>query len=219
MRPLLILRPQPGNDATAARARTLGLAVVQYPVFEVAPVTWTAPDPRRFDALLLTSANAIRHGGPQLTSLHSLGVFAVGEATAEAARAAGFRVAVVGTDGVDALLANIPLSTRLLHLAGADRHHANSPHVIDPLTVYESKAIPDLDLPTSPAVAMVHSPRAGACLAMSSTMSPTVRRHITIAAISAPAATASGEGWRAVAIAPLPDDAALLALAAGLCQD
>ena len=60
MRRLLVLRPEPGASATAGRARTLGLDPVLMPLFEIEPIAWTAPDPAGFDALLLTSANAVR---------------------------------------------------------------------------------------------------------------------------------------------------------------
>ena len=172
------------------------------------------PDPIAYDALLLTSANAIRHGGPHLASLRSLDVIAVGQATADAARAAGFRVVAVGDVGVDELLASIIGSKRLLHLAGAARHRPVSRHAIDALTLYKSSTISKIRLPKGPLVALVHSPRAGTHLAMAST----VREPIAIAAISAPAAAACGTGWGSIDVAATPDDTALLELAARLCQ-
>src|SRR5262245_7688966 len=66
MRKLLLLRPEPGLSASAERARSMGLEVVRCPLFHVEPVEWEAPDPAAFGALLLTSANAMRHGGRQL---------------------------------------------------------------------------------------------------------------------------------------------------------
>ena len=56
---------------------------------------------------LLTSANAVRCGGEQLHSLRGLKAYAVGEATAEAAREAGFDIAATGDAGVDRLLGSI----------------------------------------------------------------------------------------------------------------
>ncbi len=44
---LLVLRPQPGADETAARARALGLEPVVAPLFSVRPLHWTPPDPDR----------------------------------------------------------------------------------------------------------------------------------------------------------------------------
>src|SRR3546814_12069198 len=64
--PLLILRPEPGASMTAGRATALGLQPVCYPLFYVRPCVWAAPDPAEFDAIMLTSANALLPGGPQL---------------------------------------------------------------------------------------------------------------------------------------------------------
>jgi uroporphyrinogen-III synthase len=45
MRPLLVVRPEPGNAASVA-ARALGLAVLGAPLFAVEAVAWTVPDPQ-----------------------------------------------------------------------------------------------------------------------------------------------------------------------------
>ena len=63
MTPVVVLRPEPGNTRTATALRALGMDVRQIPLFAVVPVDWTSPDPARFDALLLTSANAVRRAG------------------------------------------------------------------------------------------------------------------------------------------------------------
>ena len=64
---VLILRPQPGADESAARARALGLDPVVAPLFTVRPLAWEAPNPADFDAVMMTSANAARFGGDGLT--------------------------------------------------------------------------------------------------------------------------------------------------------
>ena len=63
-------------------------------------------------------------------------------------------------------------------------------------------------------VALVHSPRAGRRLAEL----VQDRQRTAIAAISKSAAEAVGEGWASVEAADKPDDEALLALAARLCN-
>lgn len=214
MKPLFVLRPEPGNSVTAARARALGLMVVQCPLFAVEPVRWTAPDPASFDLLLLTSANALRHGGPALAALKSLAVAAVGAATAEAAREAGFRVAHVGSGGVAVLLAGIDRQSRLLHLAGADRRLAASQHHIETVTVYRAMPVRALTLPKA-GVALVHSSRAGARLAAL----VSDRASVSIVATSETAALACEAGWAELGWADRPEDGALLALAAPLCKD
>ena len=85
MRPLVILRPEPGASATARAAAALGLDPLVIPLFVVEPVEWVAPDPAGFDALLLTSANAIRNGGAELERVRGLPAVCVGEGTAAAA--------------------------------------------------------------------------------------------------------------------------------------
>ena len=82
MKPVLVLRPEPAATATAEKARSLGLEPIVVPLFEIQRVAWDAPDPSAFDALLLTSANAIRIGGDQLQALRGLPVHAVGDRTA-----------------------------------------------------------------------------------------------------------------------------------------
>jgi uroporphyrinogen-III synthase len=64
------------------------------------------------------------------------------------------------------------------------------------------------------AVALVHSPRAGRRLAEL----VGDRASTAIAAISAAAANAVGSGWETVEAAQQPNDDALLALAARLCN-
>ncbi|MBA3667454.1 MAG: uroporphyrinogen-III synthase [Sphingomonas sp.] len=215
MRRLLLLRPEPGLSLSAARASDLGLDPILTPLFAVQAVGWTAPDPAGFDALLVTSANAMRHAGPQIAKLTPLSVHAVGEATATAAREAGFQIASVGNGDVDALLAGLPRSQRLLHLTGGDHRDPASRHIVESLPVYRAAAIPDPHLPSlTGLVAAVHSPRAGARLA---DLAPD-RGDTIIAAISSAAATACGGRWQQIAIAELPDDVCLLALAARLCH-
>ncbi len=216
MKRLFILRPQPGASATADKARALGLQPVVAPLFKVEPVAWRPPEPARFDALLLTSANAVRHGGEQLQQLRGLPVHAVGSATAEAARAAGFNVASTGTDDVDRLLGSLEAELKLLHLCGADRRAPAEPRQdITSLPVYRATPLKDAKLDgLSGHVAAVHSPRAAARLAEL----VADRSAVALAAISAAAAAAAGHGWQRVAIASGPTDAALLATAAELCE-
>ena len=157
------MRPEPGLSASAERARALGMDVLGVPLFRVESTQWQAPDPAGYDALLLTSANAVRHGGPELGALNGLPVHAVGDATATAARDAGFTVASVGEAGVAELLARLPGRQRLLHLAGEDRREVARDHAVDVRMVYRSTAIDQPALPPLESLVIaVHSPRAGA---------------------------------------------------------
>lgn len=222
MRRLVILRPEPGATLSAERASRMGFDdIVTAPLFKVRPVEWEAPSPERFDALLLTSANAARHAGDGLERLKTLPVHTVGDATASAARAAGLMVETVGEGGVEQLLEGLPEELRLLHLSGRQRRIPKEPkQTIVSLPVYSSverehprniEALPD-------SVACVHSPRAGARLAELAEREGYSRSGVAIAAISRNAADACGEGWEEVAVAKSPDDPTLLALALRLCQ-
>lgn len=212
MRPLIILRPEPGATETAGRARSMGLDAVILPLFEIRPLPWTAPDAERFEAILMTSASSARFGGPELAKLHGLPVHAVGETTAEAAREAGFQVTSIGTGGVEGL--DLAGEQRLLHLTGRHRRPVEGAECI---AVYESAELPPpAGLAALPdAVAAVHSRRAGR------RFSELVenRSHLAIVAISKAAADACGTGWERVEIADVPRDPALLALAARLCKN
>ena len=217
----MILRPEPGASATVTRARQMGLDPVSMPLFEVEPVGWTAPDAGSFDGLLLTSANAVRHGGEGLRGLRQLPVYTVGEATAAAAREAGFDVTASGESGVERLLGSIATDLRLLHLCGEQRVEARAPQAITAIAVYRSNALPapgDLQR-IEGQVAAVHSPRAGKRLAELATEAAIERSTVRIAAISEAAASAAGPGWERCEAAATPDEAALLALAARLCDN
>ena len=213
MKPLVLLRPEPGLSASAAKARALGLTVIECPLFAVVPLAWQAPPADQFDALLLTSANAVRCAGAGLDSYRALPVLAVGEATAEAARAAGLTVERDGDSGVTGLLAMEPAERRLLHLAG--QHVAEPKRAMTVVAVYASVEIAHVELPPlGGTVIAVHSPRAGERLAeLVRDRSATI-----IAAISAATAATCGPGWAAIETAAVPDDSSLLALAARLCQ-
>ena len=219
MRRLFVLRPEPGASATLAQAQALGLDAVSVPLFRVEPVEWQPPEAAGFDGLLLTSANAVAHGGDGLATLRGLPVYAIGKATAEAARQAGFDIAETGDGGVDRLLGSIEPGLKLLHLAGEDRRPAqNHSQRVSAITVYRAVALeaPDgLDHIAGQAAA-VHSPRAGERLA--ELVAGEAKATVRLACISHAAAAAAGDGWETSAAADAPSDEALLALAARLCE-
>jgi len=213
---LLVLRPQPGAAATLDKARALGLKTFAVPLFAIEPIAWQAPDAQAFDALLLTSANAVRLAGEPLRALRRLKVYAVGEATAAVAREAGFDIEATGDAGVERLLGSIKPDLRLLHLCGADRREpAHATQEITRIIVYRATAIQAPDLAgIEGSIALIHSPRAAKRFAELVDR----RTSIAIAAISETAAEAVGNGWRTIATAAQPTDDALLALAASLCE-
>lgn len=221
MRPLLILRPEPA--ATLARATAAGLQAIAAPIFAVVPVAWEAPDPAEHDALMLTSANALREGGPALHAYRALPVYAVGAATAAAALGAGFADTRAGASDVTALIAQMAQDgiARPLHLAG--REHRAPTEARFPITrriVYAAEALPALPAAATAALArdavvLLHSQRAAETFAALLALDGIAPATVSVAAISSAAATG---GWKDKAIAATPDDEALLAAAARLCE-
>lgn len=219
---VLVLRPQPGADETAARARALGLEPVVAPIFAVRALAWTPPDPAGFDAVMLTSASAARQASDGLTPFKPLPCYAVGEATAAAAAQAGFADIRIGPDDGSTLLLMMAEDgvRRAFHACGEDHIALGHPDVaITRLPVYAAEGAGRLPGEAEAAlrggaIALLHSPRAARLFAELAG----ARGGISIAAISARTARAAGEGWRAVAVAPMPRDQALLELAAKLCQ-
>ncbi len=221
-RKLLILRPRPGAEETAARAGKLGLEAVVAPLFEVRPLEWEAPDAARFDAVTLTSGNAARHGGAGLASFLHLPCYAVGDSTGRAAREAGFADVQTGAADGAALLAIMAADgVRILfHPRGRDHILLLHPRLeIVGRDVYAAEAVPALPVAAAEALregalALIHSARAGALFAKLVGS----KNEVSIAAISEAAAGAAGGGWKSVAIAAQPRDEALLELAFKLCN-
>lgn len=216
MRKLLVLRPEPGASETAAKAARLGIEAVVAPLFTVRPIAWDVPG--EADAILLTSANAARHLGAGLGPLVENPCYVTGEATAAAARKAGFAEVRAGsTDGAAALeLAREDGHRRVLHLCGRD--HIALPDV-ERRIVYAADAVSALPSAArgalaEGAIALLHSPRAAAVF-RDLVGEPA---DIAIAALSPAVAEAAGEGWAEIAVAPQPRDEALLEVAAKLCQ-
>ena len=205
---IAVVRPEPGNTATADRARARGFAVLQLPVFAVVPLGWTPPPARDYDALLVTSANAIRHGGAGLEALKTLPVVAVGAASATAARDAGFAVAATGSGdaAAAATLAAAHDLSRLLHLSGRERIDIPG---TDAIAVYASDPIAladDAAVRLAGRIVLIHSPRAAVRLGDI----VVDRASIGIAALSAAVAAAAGPGWASIRIADVPTDGSLL---------
>lgn len=217
-RPIAVLRPEPGNRATCARVRAAGRNAIALPLFEIVALDWTPPDPASFDALILTSANAVRAGGQALTRYAHLPVYAVGAATARVAEAAGFAAATVGSDDAHALFAVAAANgvMRALHLGGRETGVVASGIVAASIAVYASEAIEIAPEPLQAligATALIHSARAAARLATLIDRHGIDRTTMALAAISPSVAQAAGSGWGHVAIAPHPTDAALIAVA------
>ncbi len=226
MVPVVVIRPQPGCDATVTAARELGLAARAFPMFEVHAQDWTPPDPDSFDALLIGSVNALRHGGAGLTTYHSKPAYAVGATTAREAQAAGFELAGVGEGGLQAMLCALaPGHRRLLRLSGRERTVLVPPPGVTLVeyTVYVSEPCPmpgDLiDLLRNGALVLVHSGEAAQHFSAQCDMHRIDRSGVAIAALAPRIAEAAGHGWHSLETASAPRDQALLALAQQMCQN
>ena len=225
MKPVLILRPEPGAAETLARARRMGLEATTSSIFQVRALDWDAPG-EAVQAVMLTSANAARHGGKALAGFFHLPCHAVGEATAEAARAAGFQDILVGPSDGETMLGAMAEAgvASALHLCGREHIPLAHPDIsIVRRIVYASEAVTPLPDEARAAVeqgalVLLHSPRMAAHFAGLADEAGLNRRAISLAAISRAAADAAGEGWQGVAMAAAPRDAALLELAVKLCQ-
>ena len=114
-----ITRAQPGADSTAERVRALGHEAIIAPLLAVRALQDVQVDLRGVAALAFTSANGVR-AFSDLSAERALRVFAVGAATAQAARAAGFRLVLSADGDVDALAEGIGL--RRGELRGAVLH-------------------------------------------------------------------------------------------------
>jgi len=213
---VLILRPQPGADETAEKARAMGLEPVLAPLFKVRPLAWTAPDSRNFDAVFVTSANGVRLAGDGLTSFVDLPCYAVGQRTAAAAEAAGFADVRAGPGDGRALAAMAIAEdvSAAVHFCGRD-HIELGPPVVAEIPVYAADPAKTLPEGIAYDLALLHSPRAAALFAELIGG----RGAIRIAAISEQVSAAAGTGWRSVSVAEAPREQALLELAAKLCQN
>jgi uroporphyrinogen-III synthase len=128
---VLVTRPQPDDEATAAALRARGFEVLRAPMLRFEPVAFQDDSDAAYGAVIATSANALRGIEPHLegSRLLKLPLFAVGEHTAATARRSGFEN-VISADGDaaglrDCVLASVKTkelkkASPLLYLAGAD---------------------------------------------------------------------------------------------------
>jgi uroporphyrinogen-III synthase len=121
---ILVTRPQPDADATAEILRGMGHEPVVAPLLEIRQLAKAgSPEIERFQAVLITSANGAR-ALARATDRRDTQIYAVGAASAETARQAGFS-SVESADGdVDTLEALVaervdPDNGNLLHVTGS----------------------------------------------------------------------------------------------------
>jgi uroporphyrinogen-III synthase len=223
-RKLIILRPQPGLDETLQLAQDAGLEAYGMALAEIRPRAWSAPEPSKFDGLLLGSANAIRHGGPELARLAGLPAWCMGEATAAAVREAGLEVAATAKGGIQQLLDDLAgRELHLLRLAGADHVALAAPDGISIETriAYAQELLelqPELAEILPGSVVMLHSAVMAEHFASECDRLGLDRSRTALACIGSRVEEAAGTGWQERRSASMPDGNALLALAQDMCQ-
>ncbi|HEY6258380.1 MAG TPA: uroporphyrinogen-III synthase, partial [Xanthobacteraceae bacterium] len=136
---LVVTRPEPDAERTAAALSRLGHKVHVAPLMRIEPVADAALGSGPWSGVIFTSANAVHAaaGLAGLGALAGLRVFAVGSRTAAAAGAAGFRDVAQSGGTAQELTQHIrqwakperdrgaPAAVRdpLLYLAGEDLSH------------------------------------------------------------------------------------------------
>jgi uroporphyrinogen-III synthase len=151
---LLVTRPVPDGDRTAAALRARGHTVLLAPLMRI---EFVAADfsAGPWDAVLMTSVNAARAlaDHPRCGALRDLPAFVVGRRTEEAARATGFRRVTSADGDVGDLVSVIGKSrrhVRLLYLAGADQASdlgaglAGAKAQVETVVIYRAAAHPHL---------------------------------------------------------------------------
>jgi uroporphyrinogen-III synthase len=229
---VLVTRPEPAAARTAAALTARGHTVWKVPLMRVEPVA--ADLAGGWGAVIITSANAPAAiaGNPGREMLLALPLLAVGMRSAEAARAAGFsEVTSAGGDVRDLLRVlvarRLDKTAPLLYLAGEDRaadltaELAAHGIAAEMRVVYRAAPLPFPDelvaaLESGDVQAVLHFSRrsadnyvSGARQADIAGQALAVRHYCLSAQVAAPLQAA---GAKRIAIAPRPQEAALIEL-------
>ncbi|HUH24196.1 MAG TPA: uroporphyrinogen-III synthase [Brevundimonas sp.] len=223
MRPIRrvwITRAQPGAARTAARLTALGFEPVVAPLLRICPLPDAldaAPDFATVAALAFTSPNGVAAFAALVPAplLHDRPVFAVGDATAEAARDVGFADARSAAGDIHALARLIDASPikGLILAPGAREPAGDLPallpdHDVRRLPVYAAEETDAVVPPHFDAV-LLHSPRAARALAAILTPDAAANR-VAICISAAAAAPLTALGLAEIRTADAPDEASML---------
>lgn len=229
---LLLTRPRDDAAETLAALEAAGHEVLSEPLLELRPQPAALPALAGMQALLITSRNGLR-AFLAVSQDRSLPVYAVGPASAAAARAAGFaRVRSAEGDAV-ALAALVrreldPGAGPLLHPAGRETAGALSAELVatgftlERVVLYAAEPVPALSPAARAALeqgtldgVLLFSPRTAAVFArlIREAGSGQACAGLVAYCLSPAVAAAAAElPWRAVQTAAEPNQAALLAL-------
>jgi uroporphyrinogen-III synthase len=214
-----ITRALPEAERSAEKARALGAEAVVAPLLETKDRAFDA-DITGIQALLFTSANGVRASARKIAD-RTLPALTVGDATARAARDAGFSDVRSAGGDVAALsaLANTSLSPKsgtLLYLSGADVAADLVGWLIAAgfsatrRIVYEARVVPALPSAYTESFDIIAFHSARAARAFAAFGAPNAAR-MSAACISDAVATAAGAKvkWARVIVASAPQDDAL----------
>jgi uroporphyrinogen-III synthase len=230
---ILITRPWEDAEPLAARLALAGYQTLIEPMLRIAYQDGPVPALGGLQGVLFTSANGVR-AFARLCGAPGLAVFAVGDATAEAARAAGFvTVASAGGD-VEALARLViercrPEAGPLLHIAASVRagdlsgHLARAGFRVERHVLYHAEPATTLSDATLAALAggevqgvLLFSPRTARAWGglVNAAGLASACGGVDAVCLSAAVAAAAQDGvvWRSIAVAARPDQDALLAL-------
>ncbi|MFT8736407.1 MAG: uroporphyrinogen-III synthase [Zymomonas mobilis] len=229
-RRLLVLRPEPGATTTTELAQKEGWLVATTPLAKAVSVPWAIEKNLLFDAVMVTSAQAIYHGGTELDKIKDYPLYAVGKATAKAAGLAGFQSIITAEGNGESVLQYLKRDKRMriLRLCGEiykdytaekNSREENRQFLIKILYRMQNIAC----LPTEAcqalvenAIVLLHSSRFAQQFRLLLAKTDINPDEVQIAVISPTVAEQVGKDWRAVAIAEHPDDMYLLKAAASL---
>lgn len=210
----------PAAEQTAARVRERGGEPVLAPLLMIVPCAFDTST-EGAQALLFTSSNGVR-AFPDVRAARDRVVLTVGDATAEAARAAGF-TDVHSADGDVSALAALakavldPAKGKVLHIAGdhvagdLGRDLRRAGFDVERRQAFASvaaSALPPAFSSEPLDIVLFHSARAAETLAALG--APNVAQ-LTAGCLSPAVAVAAGGGWKRVIVAPAPREDALLA--------
>jgi uroporphyrinogen-III synthase len=123
---ILVMRPVPDNEKTAAALRAIGYDVLLSPSLRFEALPLYDDHGTDYDAVIVTSANALRgiEDNAILARLRGLTLFAVGDASAEISRQFGFEKVLSASGDGGALRELVTKKLRkggtVCYLAGAD---------------------------------------------------------------------------------------------------
>jgi len=239
---ILIIRPQPDANRDVALLKRYGVPALASPSMKAMQLHYKLPNSTDFSGIIMTSRNAVEAIATSgyTAAWAKMPVFAVGAASAAAARDAGFSDIIIGTGGGAGLLplirryisdkigkqdiGNLPLFWPSADEISFDMVAALAAHeiVVQRLRVYQMVASGELDAVTRDkidkgAIAAVVAMSSRSILIFQKNLDAagkgSSREEMTLIAGSAAIAAAAGDGWQMVYVARQPRRSRLLAIA------